>query len=60
MKNENPKTEVTLSLICYFRPLMVDFLMPESDRDKGENPIVDSLAMGKLKLFHQIAGIATK
>ena len=25
---------------------MVDFLMPESDRDKGENPIVDSLAMG--------------
>ena len=29
-----------------FRPLMVDFLMPESDRDKGENPIVDSLAMG--------------
>ena len=28
-----------------FRPLMVDFLMPESERDKGENPIVDSLAM---------------
>jgi hypothetical protein len=28
---------------------MVDFLMPESDRDKGENPIVDSLAMGKYK-----------
>ena len=24
---------------------MVDFLMPESERDKGENPIVDSLAM---------------
>ena len=48
------------NFIFYFRPLMVDFLMPESDRDKGENPIVDSLAMGKLKLFHQIAGIATK
>jgi len=29
-----------------YKPLMVDFLMPESDRDKGENPIVDSLAMG--------------
>lgn len=25
--------------------MMVDFLQPESDRDKGENPIVDSLAM---------------
>ena len=24
---------------------MVDFLMPESERDKEENPIVDSLAM---------------
>jgi hypothetical protein len=24
---------------------MIDFLMPESDRDKGENPIVDSLAV---------------
>ena len=29
-----------------YKPIMVDFLMPESDRDKGENPIVDSLAMG--------------
>jgi len=28
-----------------YKPLMVDFLMPESERDKGENPIVDSLAM---------------
>ena len=28
-----------------FRPQMIDFLMPESDRDKGENPIVDSLAV---------------
>ncbi len=24
---------------------MVDFIMPESERDKGENPIVDSLAI---------------
>lgn len=24
---------------------MVDFMMPESPKDKGENPIVDSLAM---------------
>ena len=24
---------------------MVDFLMPESDEDRGENPIVDSLAV---------------
>lgn len=30
----------------YFcRPLMLDFLMPESDKDRGENPIVDSLAV---------------
>ena len=29
----------------FSRPMMVDFLMPESDRDKGENPIVDSLAI---------------
>jgi len=28
-----------------YKPIMVDFLMPESERDKGENPIVDSLAM---------------
>ena len=28
-----------------FRPQMIDFLMPESDRDKGEHPIVDSLAV---------------
>lgn len=28
-----------------YRPLMVDFLLPESDRDQGENPIVDSLAV---------------
>lgn len=28
-----------------YKPIMVDFLMPESDRDKGENPIVDSLAV---------------
>ena len=28
-----------------YKPIMVDFLMPESDRDKEENPIVDSLAM---------------
>jgi hypothetical protein len=55
-----PKPMSHYNFIFYFRPLMVDFLMPESDRDKGENPIVDSLAMGKLKLFHQIAGIATK
>ncbi len=26
-------------------PQMVDFIMPESPRDKGENPIVDSLAV---------------
>ena len=24
---------------------MLDFLMPESDKDRGENPIVDSLAV---------------
>ena len=24
---------------------MVDFLLPESDKDQGENPIVDSLAV---------------
>jgi len=28
-----------------YRPLMVDFLMPESDKDRGENPVVDSLAV---------------
>jgi len=28
-----------------YRPSMVDFLLPESDRDQGENPIVDSLAV---------------
>lgn len=27
------------------RHFMVDFLLPENDRDKGENPIVDSLAI---------------
>jgi hypothetical protein len=25
--------------------MMVDFLLPESDKDNGENPIVDSLAV---------------
>lgn len=29
-----------------YKPTMIDFLMPESERDKGENPIVDSLAIG--------------
>ena len=38
--------KVKRNIFSIFRPLMVDFLMPESDRDKGENPIVDSLAMG--------------
>lgn len=28
-----------------YRPFMVDFLLPENDRDQGENPIVDSLAV---------------
>lgn len=28
-----------------YRPFMVDFLLPESVRDKGENPIVDSLSI---------------
>ena len=28
-----------------YRPIMVDFLLPESDKDQGENPIVDSLAV---------------
>lgn len=28
-----------------YRPMMVDFLLPENDRDKGENPIVDSIAI---------------
>ena len=34
-----------LCLLLLNRPLMVDFLMPESDKDRGENPIVDSLAV---------------
>jgi len=28
-----------------YRPMMVDFLLPENERDKGENPIVDSIAI---------------
>jgi len=28
-----------------YRPFMVDFLLPENPRDKGENPIVDSLSI---------------
>jgi len=28
-----------------YRPMMVDFLLPESDKDNGENPIVDSLSV---------------
>ena len=28
-----------------YRPMMVDFLLPESEKDNGENPIVDSLAV---------------
>jgi len=28
-----------------YKPPMVDFLLPESERDNGENPIVDSLAV---------------
>ena len=28
-----------------YRPMMVDFLLPESDKDNGENPTVDSLAV---------------
>ena len=28
-----------------YKPTMVDFIMPESRRDDGENPIVDSLAV---------------
>ena len=27
------------------RPILVDFLQPESEKDKGENPLVDSLTM---------------
>ena len=35
-----------INKFTYFcRPLMLDFLMPESDKDRGENPIVDSLAV---------------
>ena len=34
-----------LTPFFFNRPLMVDFLMPESDKDRGENPIVDSLAV---------------
>ena len=26
-----------------YRPMMVDFLLPESDKDQGENPIGDDL-----------------
>jgi hypothetical protein len=39
------KHVVTLVLYFYFSPQLIDFLMPESSRDKGENPIVDSLAV---------------
>ena len=28
-----------------YKPTMMDFIMPESTKDKGENPIVDSLAI---------------
>ncbi|XP_040567985.1 leucine-rich repeat and WD repeat-containing protein 1 [Lepeophtheirus salmonis] len=28
-----------------YKPQVIDFLMPENDRDNGENPIVDSLAV---------------
>ena len=28
-----------------YRPMMVDFLLPVLDKDNGENPIVDSLAV---------------
>lgn len=41
----NIEDEKVESLGKDYKPLMVDFLMPESERDKGENPIVDSLAM---------------
>ena len=28
-----------------YRPIMVDFLLPESNKDQGENPIVDSIGV---------------
>jgi len=28
-----------------YKPILVDFLQPESEKDKGENPLVDSLTM---------------
>lgn len=37
--------KITESKNSEYEPQMIDFLMPESDRDKGENPIVDSLAV---------------
>ena len=41
-----PNDELNTNIVCFWlRPLMVDFLMPESDKDRGENPIVDSLAV---------------
>ena len=43
-------SDLSLKLLSFFlgskyRPIMVDFLLPESDKDGGENPIVDSLAV---------------
>ena len=35
----------TIFSILLFRPILVDFLQPESEKDKGENPLVDSLTM---------------
>ena len=40
-----PRQFQIYKLTYFFRPLMLDFLMPESDKDRGENPIVDSLAV---------------
>ena len=38
-------TLLVLIDVLNFSPQLIDFLMPESPRDKGENPIVDSLAV---------------
>ena len=40
-----PRQFQIYKLTYFSRPLMLDFLMPESDKDRGENPIVDSLAV---------------
>ncbi len=39
------KNATSGNTVYYYRPTMIDFLMPENRHDKGENPIVDSLGV---------------